>query len=196
MYVAILNRLRKGQVWSYDLIIGSILFVIAMGILAFFWWSVRTNMTEEKDKMILESIKVADSLVSPGSPTNWESAVNLNDQSTWQGIQQIGLVRSWNDNDSNILSIDKVNKFRMMSLTNYSFTKTRLRSQYDFYIQFLIHDVNGTDKMAKYGVSDLWAGKPFNEQIAKTIAKTDRIVSYNNTIVIMRVFVWSDSLWD
>ena len=194
--MVILNRLKKGQVWSYDLIIGSILFVIAMGILAFFWWSARTNMSEQKDVLILESIRVADSLVSPGSPTDWETHVNLNDQNTWDDVQQIGLVQSWNDNESNILSNCKVYNFRMMSFANYSLTKTKLRSRYDFYIQFIIHNANGSDQMATYSGSDLWIGKPFNEQTVKSIAKTDRLIVYNHSLVFMRVYIWSDSLWD
>jgi len=125
--VASLDRLRKGQVWSYDLMMSSILFVIAMGILAFFWWSARTNMTEEKDTMTLESIKVADNLVSPGSPTDWQSSIDVNDQSTWSNVQQIGLGRSWSASDSNVLSIDKLYSFQTMSSNNYSLTKSKLR---------------------------------------------------------------------
>ncbi|MCX6775960.1 MAG: hypothetical protein NT130_03880 [Candidatus Micrarchaeota archaeon] len=194
--MAILDKLRKGQVWSYDLIISSILFVIALGILAFFWWSARTNMTEEKDTMTLESIKVADTLVSPGSPTDWQSSIDVNNQSTWSNIQQIGLGRSWSDSDSNVISTDKLYSFQMMSFNNYSFTKSRLRSQYDYYIQFIIHNSNGSDQMVKLNGLDLWVGKPFNEITARMIAKTDRVVVYNHSLVIMRVLLWSESPWD
>lgn len=196
MYVGILDRLRKGQVWSYDLIISTILFVIAMEILAFFWWSASTNMTEEKDTMTLESIKVADNLVSPGSPADWQLPINMSDQSTWSDVQQIGLVRSWNDNDTNVISTDKLYSFQMMSFTNYSLVKSKLRSRYDFYIQFIVHNVNGSDQLVKLNGVDLWVGQPFNEMTARMIAKTDRVVIYNNSLVIMRVILWSESPWD
>lgn len=194
--MAILDKLRKGQVWSYDLMMSSILFVIAMGILAFFWWSARTNMTEEKDTMTLASIKVADTLVSPGSPTDWQSSIDVNNQSTWSDIQQIGLGRSWSDTDSNVISTDKLYSFQMMSFNNYSFTKSRLNSQYDYYIQFIIHNGNGSDQMLKLNGLDLWVGRPFNEITARMIAKTDRVVVYNHSLVIMRVLLWSESPWD
>jgi hypothetical protein len=194
--VAILDRLRKGQVWSYDLMISSILFVIAMGILAFFWWSARTNMTEEKDTMTLASIKVADTLVSPGSPTDWQSSIDVNNQSTWSNVQQIGLGRSWSDSDSNVISTDKLYSFQMMSFNNYSFTKSKINSQYDYYIQFIIHNSNGSDQMVRLNGLDLWVGKPFNEVTATMIAKTDRVVIYNNSLVIMRVLLWSESPYD
>ena len=194
--MASLDRLRKGQVWSYDLMMSSILFVIAMGILAFFWWSARTNMTEEKDTMTLESIKVADNLVSPGSPTDWQSSIDVNDQSTWSNVQQIGLGRSWSASDSNVLSIDKLYSFQTMSSNNYSLTKSKLRLRYDYYVQFIIHNGNGSDQVVKLNGFDLDVGKPYDEITARMIAKTDRIVIYNNSLVIMRVILWSESPWD
>jgi hypothetical protein len=187
-----LDRLRKGQVWSYDLIVGSIIFVIAMGILAFFWWSARTNISENKDAMVAESAKVSDVLMSPGIPANWNMLVKLTDQSTWANVQQIGLAEDWG---SNILSIDKLYKFTNMSLLNYPAVKSKIRSRYNFYMELKLRN-NSVEVGVKMNGTNIQAGLPYNELTAKTIAKTDRVAVYNNTVVILKLYIWSDSLQD
>ncbi|MEM3555726.1 MAG: hypothetical protein QXF56_03355 [Candidatus Micrarchaeia archaeon] len=183
---------KKGQIWSYDLIIGSIIFAIAMGILAFFWWSTQTNISENKDLIAKESIKVSDLLMSPGIPPNWNELVNLDDQGTWGVVQQFGIVDKW---DSNTLSIDKVYKFRQISLRNYSFAKTKLRSRYDFFFE-LVEINNSVESRIKLNGIDILAGKQYNEMTSKTISKVDRVVLYNNSAALMKVYVWSDYFWD
>lgn len=195
MYGEILARWKKGQMWSYDLVIGSVLFMIAMAILAFFWWSARTNISENKDAVIFESMKVSDSLMSPGTPANWESLVDPMNMSTWANVQQIGLAKSWGVNETNVISIDKLYKFRQMSLINYSYTKSKLRSRYDFFIELKIRN-SSQEERAKLNGTDFWAGRQYNEFTMKTLAKTDRVVIYNNSVAIMRLYLWSDSLWD
>ncbi len=180
--------------WSYDLIVGSILFVMAMAILAFFWWSVRTNMSEDKEAIIRESIKVSDVLMSPGIPINWNNLVNLSDQSTWSQVQQIGLAENW---DNNSLSLDKVYKLINMSSANYSFVQNRLRSNYNFYIEFKFRNTSNSNlEQPVINRTAMTAGSKYNDVTVKAIAKDDRIVIYNNSIIIMRLYLWSDSTLD
>jgi len=169
--------------------------MIAMAILSFFWWSARTNISENKEAVIFDSIKVSDSLMSPGTPANWESLVDPMNMSTWANVQQIGLTKSWSINDTHVISIDKVYKFRMMSLINYSYTKAKLRSRYDFFIEFITLN-SSYEERAKLNGTNFWAGRQYNEFTVKTIAKTDRVVIYNDSVAIMRFYAWSDSLWD
>lgn len=183
---------KKGQVWSYDLIIGSIIFIIAMGILAFFWWSAQTNMSENKDLVAKESIKVSDVLLSPGIPQNWNELVDVNTPSTWGNVQQFGLAERW---DSNKLSIDKLYKLREISLRNYSFAKSRVRSRYDFFFE-LVGINNSVESRLKLNGKDIIGGKQYSETTAKTIAKVDRVVVYNNSAAVLKVYSWSDYFWD
>jgi nitrogen fixation-related uncharacterized protein len=183
---------KRGQVWSYDLIISSILFVIALAILAFFWWSVRTNMSEDKEAILRESIKVSDVLMTPGIPTNWNTLVDLSDQTTWANVQQIGLAESW---DNHSLSIGKVYKLFNMSLVNYSIVKNKLRSRYDFYMELKFRN-NSVEQPVKMNGTPILAGNSYNVLTVKTISKNDRVAIYNNSIVIMRLYLWSDSTSD
>jgi len=192
MYGDHLGRLKKGQVWSYDLIVGSILFVIAMGVLAFFWWSARTNISENKDAIVREAVKVSDVLVSPGIPTNWSASVDPANVNTWAGLQQIGLAEDW---DTNVLSVDKISKFMQMSLVDYSLLKTKLRSRYDFYMELTFYN-DTSEEAVKMNGANITAGRQFDESTAKTIAKSDRVVIYNKSLVMMKVYMWSDSAWD
>jgi len=190
--VSILNKGKRGQVWSYDLIVGSILFVIAMGILAFFWWSARTNMSENKDVVIQESAKLGDLLISPGIPTEWNTSVNITNQNTWSSIRQIGLTEGW---DTNVISVDKLYKFTQMSLVNYSFVRANLRPKYDFYVE-LIYFNNSVENNVILNGTAVRAGKQYSDITAKAVAKTDRIVVYNHSVAILRLYIWSDYIWD
>jgi len=178
--------------WSYDLIVASIIFVIAMGILAFFWWSAQTNISENKDLIAKESIKVSDTLMSPGIPPNWNELVDVNNPSTWSAIQQAGIAQSW---DNNMLSIDKLYKFSQISLRNYSFAKTKLRSRYDFFFE-LIGINQSVESRLKLNGTDIIGGKQYSETTSKTIAKVDRVVIYNNSAALLKVYTWSDYFWD
>jgi len=183
---------KKGQVWSYDLIIASMIFVIAMAILAFFWWSARTNMSENKDAIIRESLKVSDVLMSPGIPANWNTLVNLSNQSTWSKVQQIGLAESWVNRS---LSVDKIYKLTNMSVTNYSYARSLLRSNYNFYMEFNLRNTsnNNLEQPVFMNGTAITAGSKYNDMTVKAIARNDRVVVYNNSIIIMRLYLWSNS---
>jgi hypothetical protein len=189
-----LARWRKGQVWSYDLIVASIIFITAMAILAYFWWSARTNMSENKDAIIRESLKVSDVLMSPGIPSNWNTLVNISNQSTWSNVQQIGLAESWTNQS---LSLDKVYKLTNMSIINYSYVQSKVRSSYDFYLEFKFRNTsnNNLEQPVLMNNTALVAGIVYSN-LAKAIAKEDRIVVLNNSIVIMRLSLWSNSNFD
>lgn len=194
-----MTRWRKGQVWSYDLIVASIIFVAAMAILAYFWWSARTNMSEDKEAIIRESLKVSDVLMSPGIPANWNTLVDLSDQTTWSNVQQIGLANSWTNPS---LSIDKVYKLVNMSITNYSYTQTLIRSNYNFYMEFKFRNTSNSnlEQPVLMNNENITAGiDPTVGNTAltvKAVARDDRIAVYDNSIVIMRLYLWSDSTVD
>ncbi|NYZ75827.1 hypothetical protein H0N98_01080 [Candidatus Micrarchaeota archaeon] len=185
---------KKGQVWSYDLIIASMIFVVAMAILAFFWWSARTNMSENKDAIIRESLKIGDVLMSPGIPADWNTAGGFDpfDDSTWSNVQQIGLAESWTNRS---LSVNKLNNLRTMSSTNYSYTRSLLRSKYNFYVEFKFRNTrnNNLEQPVLMDGLPITAGSPYNDMTVKAIARDDRVVVYNNSIIIMRLYLWSNS---
>jgi hypothetical protein len=195
MYGDILSTFRKGQVWSYDLIVASTIFVMAMAVLAFFWWGVRTNMSEDKEAIIRESFTVSDLLMSPGIPQNWNTLVNLSNQSTWSNVQQLGLAESWTNSS---LSIDKVYKLLNMSSVNYSTVQNNIRSPYNFYIQLILLNTsnNNAEQPVLMNQTAIIAGIPYNDATVQAIARDDRVVVYNNSIVIMRLYLWSNSTLD
>jgi hypothetical protein len=192
-----LIRWKKGQVWSYDLIIASIIFVLAMAVLSFFWWSIRTNMSENKAAIVRESLTISDVLMSPGIPENWNVGVDPNDPSTWSNVQQLGLAKSW---DNKSLSVDKVYKMTIMSALNYSFVQNEIRSHYNFYVNVTFRNTsNGNLEqpvLLNGTTTPITMGNMYNLITVKTIAMDDRIAVYNNSIVIIRLYLWSDSTLD
>jgi hypothetical protein len=183
---------KKAQVWSYDLIIGSILFLIALGILAFFWWSVTTTISRNEEKIFTESLKFSDVLLTPGIPETW--SVDPEFQETWDYyVQQIGLTTN---TSKRTLEPIKVGSFYGMGAYNYSGAKLKAKSHYDYYLTLTRHD--GIEKE----ITVYWFGSYNSTGLdpisynAKTIVKTERIVIFRNEIVRFKLLSWTDQVWD
>jgi hypothetical protein len=187
-------RFRKAQVWSYDLIIGSILFLIAIGILTFFWWSVTTSISRNEEKIIQESLKFSDALLTPGFPQDW-SIIPLPDfQWMWSSVKQVGLTVN---NTKRTLDWIKTGCFYSMSSINYTLAKLTARSHYDYYIT--LNRYNGTEYAIP--INFMWyinssTGLDPLISNAKSIVKTERIVIYQNETVRFKLLTWTDQVWD
>ena len=75
-------KTKKGQFFSYDAIVAGALFAIFLTILFIYWSSIRSFVFVQVDDMFRIGLKVSDSLLSPGSPPNW----NITSE-----IKQVGL---------------------------------------------------------------------------------------------------------
>ena len=187
-------KFNKGQVWSYDLIIGSILFLITLGMLTFFWWSVTTSISTSEEKTIIESLKFSDMLLTPGIPEIW--FVNSSSAQTWNNVQQIGLTTN---TSKRTLEWIKLGSFYDMSAYNYSPTRLKANSPYDYYIYLTQH--NGTEQaigVVGYGSGIIYysAGLDPVAYNAKAIVKTERIAIYQNEIVRFKLLTWTSQAWD
>jgi hypothetical protein len=185
---------KKAQIWSYDLIISSILFLIALGILAFFWWSVTTTVSKSEEKIITESLKFSDMLLTPGIPEIW--FVNSSMAGTWDNVQQIGLTTN---TSKRIVEWMKLGSFYEMSNYDYPRTRLKAKSHYDYYIYLTKH--NGTEQavgVVGYGLPVTYYSAGLNPASydARTIVKTERIVIYQNETVRFKLLTWTSQLWD
>lgn len=78
----------KGQYFSFDAIVASIIFMLAMSILLGQWFNVRqaTDMTNEY--MQEDAFRVSDLLLSSGVPHDWYSPAKL---PTLGGVRKVGI---------------------------------------------------------------------------------------------------------
>jgi hypothetical protein len=60
----------KGQYFSFDAIIGAVIFVLALVALLSYWHSVRSFLDYQNDPLTKEAIRISNSLFTPPSPLN------------------------------------------------------------------------------------------------------------------------------
>ena len=76
----------KGQYFSFDAIIASVIFVLALVALLSYWHSVRSFLDYQNDPLSKEAIRVSNLLFTPPSPS-----------ATCAAIDHLGFARSWDD---------------------------------------------------------------------------------------------------
>jgi len=161
---------KKAQAWGFDLVIGSILFIV--GIIAFYIYALNAP---EQGQEILNTLSyngnlVANSLLSEGFPDNW----NQND------VTRIGIL---NDNRINET---KLEKFYTLHLNNYQRTKSLFNIKYEYFVnlsgsgQFVLL----SDSTPISGIGNQPPADPEN------LIKTTRFTIYRNKPVTLNIYVW------
>lgn len=77
----------KGQYFSFDAIIASVIFVLALVALLSYWHSVRSFLDFQNDALSKDAVRVSNLLFAPVSPTGADCAT----------LERLGLANSWND---------------------------------------------------------------------------------------------------
>jgi len=163
-------KLKKGQAWGTDLTMGFLIF--SMGIFIFFIYAI--NYTSESKEnfeiMFYEGENIAQSILSEGSPENWNEA----------NVIQIGILSDEKINET------KLELFYNFTQTNYSQTKTIFDSSYDYYFfldnNFTINSVE-VDGIGKPGVN--------SESInATNLIKITKLTIYKEKPVTAYLYIW------
>jgi hypothetical protein len=76
----------KGQYFSFDAIIGAVIFVLAMVALLSYWHSIRSFLDYQNDPLSRDAVRVSNLLFTPPSPS--ENCTMMN---------RLGFARSWED---------------------------------------------------------------------------------------------------
>jgi len=87
----------KGQYFSFDAIIATVIVVLAMTSLLTYWFSVQSVVDAKSNYLQSEASNLADTLMSPGIPENWTQPI---DAEGHLEVQQIGLTNGYT-NDIN-----------------------------------------------------------------------------------------------
>lgn len=126
----------RAQFWSFDIIFAIVIFSVALTLLTYTWYNINSQLSlaygNGATVMQIEQQSLASTLLTPGSPSYWNSEINTSNASTWTGIS-VGLA---NNPDSGILSPAKVYALMAMAstTTGYQQTKQVLGIGYDYYI--------------------------------------------------------------
>ena len=67
-------KAMKGQYFSFDAIIATVIMVLATTSLVAYWFGVESVVEARSNSLHDDAMRIAESLVSPGVPANWSSA--------------------------------------------------------------------------------------------------------------------------
>lgn len=81
----------KGQYFSFDAIIATVIFILALLALLSYWHSLRTSLDVQSGDITKEAIRISDALLTPGYDPRVEVARDC------AAMTQLGLGVSWSD---------------------------------------------------------------------------------------------------
>ena len=117
----------EGQYFSFDAVIATVIMVVAITSLAAYWLGVQSVVESRNNPLYADALRIAESLVSPGSPANWTQESNLDN------VRQIGLTTDFSGelSRSKILSFDDLVQHQM----KYNDTRRLMRAPSEYFVQ-------------------------------------------------------------
>jgi hypothetical protein len=162
----------KGQYFSFDAIIATVIMVLAFSSLIAYWYGAQSVVESRVYGRLSDAERIAETLLSPGSPSDWEAPGHYMDE-----VRQLGIAKGF----SNGISPGKLGSFKAMAANYYDETGNLLRAGGDYYVLIEQTDDSG-------GVLE-GVGRPYPND-AQYVAIATRGVTYNGRPCRMRVFLW------
>lgn len=132
----------KSQFWSFDLVFAIVIFTMAMTIIGVEWSNINSQLSigysNNANLMQIQAQTLGRSIMSAGSPSDWESTVNPTNASTWPVGIGIGT------GDGSHISPGKLAALEAMASSNYPATKQALGVSYQYYIEIYNGNLNIT----------------------------------------------------
>ena len=162
----------RGQVWSADLVLSSVIFFVAMVMLIFTWNYTSEQINTQASVAEVEGVAlfISDSLIrTPGLPDDWNTT----------NVQVIGLASK-----ENIINKTKINRF--ISL-DYETSKNLLGTGgHEFY--FSLNHINNTVVKNEYG-QNITAGT-YPASNASLVMPIERYVLYDRDTKKLSFMLW------
>lgn len=141
----------KGQYFSFDAIIASVIFVLALVALLSYWHSVKSFLDYQNDPLSKEAIRVSNLLLSPSTP-------DFNSPAACDKITSLGFAMSWSDRRINTSILDCASK------QDEGWIMGKLGTQYKVYLKFSSASDPTTLKFTA-GVDPKTQSVPVSEQV-------------------------------
>ncbi len=159
------KRGKKAQAWGIDLSVAFMIFTF--GIIIFFVYAVNSSNDagETLDTLMYEGNVIADSVLSEGSPKNWDAS----------NVITLGIL------SENKINNTKLENFYYLSLSDYDKTKSLFNTRFDYYFYLSQNiTINGSE-VEGIGMS------PLNE---KNLVKVTRFTIYENIPSTAYFYIW------
>lgn len=175
---------KKGQYFSFDAVVATMILVIAFTSLVGYWFGAQSVVEERSNSLYADTLRVSDSLISPGVPSNWTGIAHAN---LLDNIRQPGLTKGF----SNELDSDKLSKLDSLVRSgappatfdgNYAKLKKLLRTSGEWYVE-----IERTDAAA----APYTFGR-FPLSNASEVSIAHRGATLNGHPMRIRIFLWRE----
>ncbi len=156
---------KRAQSWGFDLLIGASIFLTGVLFFYVYVYSLSGGQVSKLDTFTNDGNKVANALLSSGSPENWNEG----------NVQKIGILSDGKINDT------KLQEFYSFSISNYEKTKVLFNVNFDYYISFNDPIDAGNGQVLGIG------REPVNPE---NLIKVTRVVIYNEKPETLNVIIW------
>ena len=180
---AIMRDKMKGQYFSFDAIIATVIMVVAITSLVTYWLGAQAVVESRFTPLYSDALRIAESLLSPGAPANWDSSPDFS------GVRQIGIANGFGDELNASMVKALFNKIGLVSsdTPNYLEAGRVMRAPAKYYI--LIQTTEGKSLSSCDGFVECQIGQypPANA--------TEVVVAHRGAVleghpVHIRVFLW------
>lgn len=65
---------QKGQYFSFDALMSTLILVIAVSLLGAYWFGVQNNSLQQQERLALRALAISDVLLTSGQPQDWSDA--------------------------------------------------------------------------------------------------------------------------
>ncbi len=112
---------KKGQYFSFDAVMATLVFLLAISMLSSYWFGVRAA-AEKGDDTHREALRISDALLLPGTPPGWPSA---------REVYSYGLGK---ENATAEIEKAKVERFESYVSLDYNRVREVLRTSDEFFL--------------------------------------------------------------
>lgn len=142
----------KGQYFSFDAIVATVIVVLAITTLSAYWFSVQSVVEAKSSHLYASALRIGDILLSPGVPDAWNDprVLKLDDITTLSSVQQLGLTNGY----SNDINQSKVETLQGMAADKdfYSGMKKLLHADgYGEEVYVLVQQADDNSKIYQLG---------------------------------------------
>jgi hypothetical protein len=171
----------KGQYFSFDAIIATVIMVLAFSSLVAYWYGAQAVVESRTHSKLADANRIAESLLSPGAPSNWDTLADMN------GIRQVGIATSFG-NELDISKVEKLEEYADISGSTYWAAGNLLRAGGEYYI--LIERTNTYTASGENEIIAQIGNNGYNSADAKYVVVANRGATLDGRPVRMRVFLW------
>lgn len=180
-------RNKTGQVWTFDLVVGVLIFGMAMFIFFKAYMNFTYDAQANFDELLIDSKSVSNALVYTGYPTDWNTT----------NYQRIGIT----DGTSTIIQ-EKLRMFKNLSETDYPSLRASFSIRNDFFVMFVDDNqtlINVTDNISFIGPPNVEPADVISNNSVEDLARITRFITFetNNSPFnrtkepgIMVVYTW------